>query len=91
VINAKGSAESRLIQADAEAKALELIAQALQDNPDLLQYTYISKLSPGIQVMLVPSNAPYLLPLPTLGPPAPTNPSSFLPTAVPTPTPTAIP
>ncbi|MEJ2010947.1 MAG: SPFH domain-containing protein [Anaerolineales bacterium] len=66
VIEAKGQAEARLIQAEAEAKALELIAGALQDNPDLLTFEYIQKLSPGVQVMLVPSDNPYLLPLPEL-------------------------
>jgi regulator of protease activity HflC (stomatin/prohibitin superfamily) len=64
VIAAKADAESRLIQADAEAKALQMIAQALQNNPDLLTYQYINKLSPSIQTMLVPSNSPFLLPLP---------------------------
>lgn len=78
VIEAQGRADSRIIEAEAEKQALELIAQALATNPDLLTYEYISKLAPGIQVMLVPSNAPYLLPLPTLTPetgavvPAPT-------------------
>jgi regulator of protease activity HflC (stomatin/prohibitin superfamily) len=67
VIRAKGDADARLIQADAEAKALELIAGALKDNPDLLNYQYITKLAPGIQVMLVPNNNPYLLPLPSMG------------------------
>ncbi len=66
VIHAKGDAEARLIQAEAEAKALELIAAALADKPELLTYQYITKLAPGIQVMLVPNNTPYLLPLPTL-------------------------
>ena len=63
VIRSKGEAEARLIQADAEAKALQLIADALRDNPDLLTYNYINKLAPGIQVMLVPNDTPYLLPL----------------------------
>jgi regulator of protease activity HflC (stomatin/prohibitin superfamily) len=66
VIEAQGKADSRLIEAEAEAKALELIAAALQNNPDLLTFEYIQKLAPGIQVMLVPSEAPYLLPLPEL-------------------------
>jgi len=77
VIRAKGEAEARLIQARAEAEALRLYAEALAGNPDLLTYQYISKLAPGIQVMLVPNNAPYLLPLPT--------PAAPLPTAEPTP------
>ena len=46
VIAAKGQAESRLIQAEAEAKGLQLIADALQDSPDLLNYQYITKMSP---------------------------------------------
>jgi len=66
VIQSKGAAEARLIEAEAEAKALELIASAIQENPAILQYQYINKLSPGIQVMLVPNNAPFLLPLPSL-------------------------
>lgn len=68
VIAAKGDAEARLINAEAEAKALELIAAALRDNPDLITYQYVQKLSPGIQVMLVPNDNPYLLPLPSLTP-----------------------
>ena len=66
VIAAKGDAEARLIQAEAEANALELIAEALRDNPDLLTYQYITKLSPNIQVMLLPSGSPFLFPLPDL-------------------------
>jgi len=68
VIRAKGDAESRLIQAEAEAKALELIAAALRDNPDLITYQYVNRLAPGVQVMLVPNDTPYLLPLPSLEP-----------------------
>ena len=47
---------------------------------------YINQLAPGIQVMLVPNNNPYLLTLPTLPATA-----STAPTASPTPSPTAIP
>jgi regulator of protease activity HflC (stomatin/prohibitin superfamily) len=68
VIAAQGRAQARLLEADAEANALELIAAALADNPDLLTYNYILKLAPGIQVMLVPNDNPFLLPLPTLTP-----------------------
>lgn len=66
VIKAKGDAQSRLIQAEAEAEALQKIADALRNNRDLLTYQYIDKLSPAIQVMLVPSDSPYLLPLPEM-------------------------
>jgi len=68
VIAAQGRADARIIEAEAEARALELIAAAIRDNPELLTYQYIQKLSPGIQVMLVPSDNPFLLPLPTLTP-----------------------
>ena len=64
VITAKGAADARGIQANAEAQALTVIAGALKANPDLLTYTYIQKLSPNVQVMYLPSNQPYLLPLP---------------------------
>jgi regulator of protease activity HflC (stomatin/prohibitin superfamily) len=66
VIQAKGEAEARLIRARAEAEALKLIAEALATNPNLLTYEYISKLSPGIRVMLVPANTPFILPLPEM-------------------------
>ncbi len=68
VIAAKGDADARLIQAEAEAKALQMIADVLRTNPDLLTYEYIQQLAPGIQVMLVPNDNPFLLPLPTLQP-----------------------
>jgi regulator of protease activity HflC (stomatin/prohibitin superfamily) len=73
VIRAQGEADARIIQAQAEAQALDLLAASLRNKPDLLQYQYINKLAPGVQVMLVPNNAPYLLPLPTLEPGAATS------------------
>ena len=64
VIQAKAEAEARLLKAEAEAQALELIAAALRDNPEVLTFEYISKLAPGIRVMLLPSDNPFILPLP---------------------------
>ena len=66
VIEAEGNALAIVIQANAEAEALELIAEALKLNPDLLTFEYIKKLSADIDVMLVPNDNPYLLPLPSL-------------------------
>jgi len=57
--------QARLKQAKAESEALQLIHDALKDNPDLLAYQYITKLSPNISVMLLPNNAPFILPFPT--------------------------
>lgn len=65
-IQAKGRADARLIEAEAEAQALEMIAAAVRNNPEVLTFEYIDKLAPSIQVMLVPSDNPYLLPLPSL-------------------------
>lgn len=66
VIQAEAEAEARLIQAQAEAEALALLGQAIEENPDILTLEYIQKLAPGIQVMLVPNDNPFLLPLPSL-------------------------
>ena len=66
ITEAEGRAQSVLIEAEAEAKALQLIADVLEDNPLLLNYRYIEKLAAGIQVMLVPNDNPYFLPLPDL-------------------------
>ncbi len=86
VIEAKGEAEARLIQAEAEAKALQVISEALKDNPELLTYQYITKLSPNIQALLLPSNAPFIFPLPDLNTPT-VSPTPAPQVVEPTPTP----
>ena len=62
----KNTAQSILIEAEAQAKAYELIAQALKNNPEVLTNEYIQKLSPNIRIMLLPNNAPFILPLPNI-------------------------
>jgi regulator of protease activity HflC (stomatin/prohibitin superfamily) len=62
VIAAKGAADARLLQAQAEAKANQLLAQSL--TPELMQYQYILKLSPGVQTIFIPSGNQFILPLP---------------------------
>jgi regulator of protease activity HflC (stomatin/prohibitin superfamily) len=80
---AQGKADAIEIEAQAQANALRLIADALQQHPDLVTYHYVEKLSDKIRVMLLPSNNPLILPLPSLGaafgsdggtPPQPTSP-----------------
>lgn len=108
-IRLQGQAEADviLLKAEAEAEALDLINRILSQNKDLMTFRYIDKLAPGIRVMLVPNDNPYLLPLPDLGMedlviesetpgiPLPTETDTpreeLLPTDEPTPTPTAIP
>jgi len=91
VIEAQGRAQARVIEAEAEANALEQIAASLADKPELLTYQYITKIAPGVQVMLVPNDTPYLLPLPEIGPAAPTTVVTPAPTPLPTPEPTTAP
>ena len=64
VTEAQGQADARVIQAEAEAQAMQLIADVLKNNPNLLNYQYITKLSDNVEVMLVPSDSPFLLPFP---------------------------
>ena len=45
-----------------------MIATALKDKPELLTYQYITRITPNINVMLLPSDAPFLFPLEQLGP-----------------------
>jgi len=68
VTKAQGEADARLIQAQAEAKALELIASVLRNNPNLLNYQYITTLNPNVQVMMLPSGSQFILPYPTTTP-----------------------
>jgi len=67
VIRAQGSAQSRLIQAEAEAAALQKISDAIVGRSDLLTYQYITKIAPNVEVMFLPSNAPFIFPLPEVG------------------------
>jgi len=67
-VAAQGAAQARIVEAQAEAEALGLLAAALQDNPQLLQYQYINKLAPGVQTIFVPSGNQFILPLPTAAP-----------------------
>lgn len=66
ILEGEAEAEVILIKAQAEAEALKLINEAIAQNENLLTYRYIEKLGPGVQVMLVPSDNPFLLPLPDL-------------------------
>lgn len=66
-LTGQAEADVVLLKAEAEAEALKLINQILERNRDLMTFRYIDKLSPGIRVMLVPNDNPFLLPLPDLG------------------------
>jgi regulator of protease activity HflC (stomatin/prohibitin superfamily) len=63
---AQGDADAAIIRANGQAESLKLIGAALAQNKDLTIYHYVEKLAPNVRVMLVPNNAPFILPLPNL-------------------------
>jgi regulator of protease activity HflC (stomatin/prohibitin superfamily) len=58
---AEGDKEAAIIRAEGEAAALKLVRTALQADPSLLTYRYVEKLSPNVQVIMLPSGAPFIL------------------------------
>ena len=77
VTRAKGDAESRIIAAKAEAEALRQVATVIKENPAMLTYRYIEKLSPSIQTILLPSGQNFILdPKSLMGPLQPTSPQT---------------
>lgn len=83
---ASGEAARITLLAEAEAKALDMLGEALKRNPNVITLRYVDKLAPNIQVMLVPADNPYILPLPSLAPVSAT-PSATQVTGTATPTP----
>lgn len=63
---ARGEADAARIRAEGEAAALQLINEQLSQNPLLLQWRYIESLGPNIQMMVIPSNSPFLFDLDSL-------------------------
>jgi regulator of protease activity HflC (stomatin/prohibitin superfamily) len=68
-VEAQGVRDAAITRAEGEAKALQLVADALRNNPDLIQYTYVQKIAPNISVIVLPGggggggSAPYILDL----------------------------
>ncbi len=60
-IAAQGRADSVVIEAKAEAEALAVVARALRDNPNILQYEYIKKIAPNLRVMMIPAGMDNML------------------------------
>ncbi len=63
-ILAQGDADAAITRATGQSESLKLIGDALAQNNELVTYHYVEKLAPNIKVMLVPNNAPFILPLP---------------------------
>ena len=62
---AKGEADAVVIKAQADAQALRLVNQVLEENPRVLDYEYIKRLAPNVELLLLNSDNPVILPLTT--------------------------
>ncbi len=67
IARAEGEAQSIILRAEAQAEALRLVSQQIAANPSLIQYQYIQNLSDNIELVLLPSNSPFLFDLASLG------------------------
>jgi regulator of protease activity HflC (stomatin/prohibitin superfamily) len=56
----QGEAEAIRIRAKAESDALGFISEQLNKNPLLIQYTYVQRLSEKVNLIMLPSNSPFL-------------------------------
>ena len=66
VTRARGEADSIVLRAEAEAQALQLVSEVLAANPSLIQYQYVQNLSDNVELILMPSNSPFLFDLASL-------------------------
>lgn len=60
VIAAEGDAQATVLKAQAESEGLRLINEIIAQNPNLIQYQYISRLGDNVRLIIVPSNTPFL-------------------------------
>jgi regulator of protease activity HflC (stomatin/prohibitin superfamily) len=96
-IEAQGRAAAILLEGQAQADVLKVTSRVLGTNKLLVDYAYVQKLSPAIKAMLLPSNAPVILPLSDLLSDTPATPAgsaltmtaTLTPTLAPLPMPTA--
>ncbi len=72
-IEAEGFKNAAITKAEGDAESLRLISQALAENPSLITYRYIEKLAPNIQVMMLPSGAPFIIDMAQMGVEPPTS------------------
>jgi regulator of protease activity HflC (stomatin/prohibitin superfamily) len=66
VIAAEGEAKAIVLKGEADAEALDLINEILSKNPNLIQYEYINRLGDKVQIILLPSNSPFLFDIESL-------------------------
>ncbi len=59
-LRAQAEADAILLRAQADAQALALINEQISQNPDLIQWRYVDTLADNIEIMLLPSNSPFV-------------------------------
>ena len=65
-LRAQAEADAILLRANADAQALALINEQISQNPNLIQWRYVDTLADNVQIMLLPSDSPYLFNLDSL-------------------------
>lgn len=60
IAKAEGEKAARILRAEAEAEALRLVSEQIENNPSLVDYLYVQNLADNINIALVPSNSPFL-------------------------------
>jgi regulator of protease activity HflC (stomatin/prohibitin superfamily) len=63
VIEAQGEAQAIIIRAQAESEGLALVNEVLAENPSLIQWQYINQLGDQVELIIIPSNTPFLFDL----------------------------
>ncbi|MCL5942780.1 MAG: prohibitin family protein, partial [Actinobacteria bacterium] len=66
IINAQAEAEKKKIEAEGEAEAIRLKQEALAQNPLVIQYEFVQKLSPNVTWGVLPDSVVPLLDLKSL-------------------------
>jgi len=61
VIEATGERDAAIARAEGEAEALRLRADALRDNPDLIQLEFAQRLAPTVQTIMLPTDGNFLM------------------------------
>lgn len=61
VIEAEGDRDAVIARAEGEAQALQLRADALRGNPDLIQLEFAQRLAPTVQTIMLPTDGNFLM------------------------------
>jgi prohibitin 2 len=67
ILEAEGQRDAAIALAEGQAQALQLVSEQLATNPSLIQYEYIRNLADNVELVLLPSNSPFLFDLQALG------------------------